>query len=273
VKKPTSKKPAARPAKKAAAPAATGKKSPAKAHGEKAPAGKAHPPRTSDGKAGKAPGAKAPAAKAPAAKPARSAAAAATAEGKKPSPRKGARSVAEAASSASADERGYVVINGRRVRMISTGGRAAARRSAPESQSEAAPVGEQQPPRPAKTHLSRKQLNHYRNLLLIKRAELVGDLSSLEAEALRSSGGNLSHMPIHMADIGSDTYEQDFMLGLAETERRLLREIDAALQRIEDGSYGICQMTGEPIPDARLEAKPWASHTVEAARRLERGWA
>jgi RNA polymerase-binding transcription factor DksA len=78
-------------------------------------------------------------------------------------------------------------------------------------------------------------------------------------------------MPIHMADIGTDTYDQDFMLGLAEAERRRLREIDAALGRIEDRTYGVCQMTGKPIPKARLNAKPWARYTIEAAREIERG--
>jgi RNA polymerase-binding transcription factor DksA len=72
-----------------------------------------------------------------------------------------------------------------------------------------------------------------------------------------------------MADIGSDTYDQDFMLGLAESERRRIREIDEALQRIEDKTYGVCQMTGKQIPKARLNAKPWARYTVEAARLIE----
>ena len=94
----------------------------------------------------------------------------------------------------------------------------------------------------------------------------------MENEALRSGGGNLSHMPIHMADIGTDTYDQDFMLGLAANERDQLREIDAALQRIEDRSYGVCQLTGKPIPKARLDAKPWAKYTIEAARKMESQW-
>jgi DnaK suppressor protein len=180
--------------------------------------------------------------------------------------------VAEAASGAAADKHGYVFINGRRVRMISTKGRPTPRRalvaSAIEAQDKAEPSA-----KPMKSPLKRKDLNHFRDLLLVKRAELVGDLNSLETEALRSSGGDLSHMPIHMADIGSDTYEQDFMLGLAENERARLREIDEALQRIEDGTYGVCAMTGNPIPRERLDAKPWAKHTIEAARLLERGGA
>ncbi|MCA9295505.1 MAG: TraR/DksA C4-type zinc finger protein, partial [Phycisphaerales bacterium] len=68
------------------------------------------------------------------------------------------------------------------------------------------------------------------------------------------------------------TYDQDFMLGMAESERKVLREIDDALRRIADKTYGVCQMTGEQIPTARLDAKPWAKYTVEAARQLENQW-
>ena len=131
---------------------------------------------------------------------------------------------------------------------------------------------EPKPGKPIKSRLSPKTLNEYQTLLLIKRAELVGDLSAMEAKALRSDGGNLSNVPIHMADIGSDTYDQDFMLGLAETERARLREIDEALRRIDDRTYGVCQMTGKAIPKARLAAKPWAKYTIEAAREVEAGW-
>ncbi|MGI9015456.1 MAG: TraR/DksA family transcriptional regulator [Phycisphaerales bacterium] len=125
--------------------------------------------------------------------------------------------------------------------------------------------------KPIKTKLSAKDLDRFRDLLLIQRAEQLGDLNAMEAEALRSSGGNLSHMPIHMADVGTDTYEQDFMLSMAESERKLLREIDDALRRIEDKTYGVCQLTGKPIPKTRLNAKPWAKYTIEAARMVENG--
>jgi DnaK suppressor protein len=180
------------------------------------------------------------------------------------------RTVAEAASAFTADAKGYVFINGRRVRMISTKGQAPLKRprvnGSPTPQSEAAELAAV---RAIKTKLSKKELNYYRDLLLQKRRELVGDLHAMENEALRSGGGNLSHMPIHMADIGTDTFDQDFMLGLAAAERDQLREIDAALQRIEDRTYGVCQLTGEPIPKARMDAKPWAKYTIEAARRME----
>jgi RNA polymerase-binding protein DksA len=74
-----------------------------------------------------------------------------------------------------------------------------------------------------------------------------------------------------MADIGTDNYEQEFALGLMDSERKLLRGIDDALGRIEQGTYGICEGTGKPIPKARLEAQPWAEYCIEYARMLEQG--
>ena len=127
-------------------------------------------------------------------------------------------------------------------------------------------------PRKNQAGLSLKDLEHFRDLLLAKRRELVGDMSSMEREALRSSGGsNLSTLPIHMADMGTDNYEQEFTLGLVETERKLVREINQALAKIQNGTYGICEGTGKPISKPRLEAQPWARFSIEYARQLERG--
>jgi len=116
-----------------------------------------------------------------------------------------------------------------------------------------------------------RDLEHFRDLLLAKRREIVGDMSSMEREALRSSGGsNLSTLPIHMADMGTDNYEQEFTLGLVEKDRNLLREINAALGKIQNGTFGICEGTGKPIGRPRLEAQPWARFSIEHARSLER---
>jgi RNA polymerase-binding transcription factor DksA len=178
-----------------------------------------------------------------------------------------AAAVANARGGASND---FIIINGRRVRAISTKGITVAKKSK-ESASEAAPAPTEQQIASIKTKLGKKELEEYRNLLLAKRRQLVGMLSGMEDEALRSSGGNLSNMPVHMADMGSDVYEQDFTLGMAETERAIVGEIDAALQRIEDKTFGVCQMTGKPIAKARLDAKPWAKFTIEAERIAESG--
>jgi len=112
-------------------------------------------------------------------------------------------------------------------------------------------------------------------MLLDKRREILINVNNIEDETLKKSrldaSGDLSSMPIHMADLGTDNYEQEFALGLMDSERKLLQEIDDALQRIEEGTYGICQGTGQPIPKARLEAQPWARYCVEYARLLEQG--
>ena len=180
-----------------------------------------------------------------------------------------AKSVAAVAVTTQADASGYVLINGRRVRMISTRGLPTPKRSKPAVEKEVEKPELQVST--IKTKMVKKELDEYRTLLLAKRRVLAGMLSGMEDEALRSSGGNLSTMPLHMADIGTDTFDQDFTLGMAETERVLLDEIDAALGRIENKTYGVCQLTGKPIPKSRLEAKPWAKHTVEAAKLVERG--
>lgn len=131
--------------------------------------------------------------------------------------------------------------------------------------------------KPKKSHLVAADIKHFKEMLLEKRREILRNVSEIEEETLRKSrldaSGDLSSMPIHMADLGSDNYEQEFVLGLMDSERRLLREIDDALQRIEDGIYGICEGTGKPIPKARLKAQPWARYCVEYARMLEKGTA
>jgi len=182
------------------------------------------------------------------------------------------RSVAAAASAMVADADGYVVVHGRRIRAISTKGIVIKKksRSASLAQSDNEPI-QTLDPSTLKTKLSKKDLDRYRDLLLIRRSEILGLVNDMEAEALRSSGGNLSHMPIHMADIGSDTAEQDFTLSMAEKERQMLVEIYEALDRIAAGTYGVCHATGKMIPKARLEAKPWAKYTIEAARLNEAG--
>jgi RNA polymerase-binding protein DksA len=127
-------------------------------------------------------------------------------------------------------------------------------------------------PRKNEAGLNARDLEHFRDLLLAKRRELVGDMSQMEREALRSSGNsNLSTLPIHMADMGTDNYEQEFTLGLVEKDRNLLREINSALAKIQNGTYGICEGTGKPISRPRLEAQPWARFSIEYARQMERG--
>jgi len=125
------------------------------------------------------------------------------------------------------------------------------------------------------SRLAAATIEHFKQLLLEKRREILKNVNEIEDEALKKSrldaSGDLSSMPIHMADLGTDNYEQEFVLGLMDSERKLLHEIDDALQRIEDGTYGVCEGTGKPIRKARLEAQPWARYCVLYARMLEQG--
>lgn len=122
-----------------------------------------------------------------------------------------------------------------------------------------------------KSPFSKKQLTHFREVLMLKRRQLVGDVTSMESEALTGGSGSLSHLPQHMADQGSDTYDQTLALDLAASQRGMLKEIDDALARIDAGTYGICDMLGVAISPERLEETPWARYSIDAARRLERG--
>ena len=132
-----------------------------------------------------------------------------------------------------------------------------------------APVPPRGKPSKNQAGLSSRELENFRDLLLAKRRELVGDMYSMEREALQRSGENLSNLPLHMADMGTDNYEQEFTLGLMEKDRQLLREINQALSKIMDGRYGICEGTGKVIAKARLEVQPWAKYSIEHARKLE----
>lgn len=117
--------------------------------------------------------------------------------------------------------------------------------------------------------LSPKELEKYKALLIQKWHEIVGDVQSME-ENIFQGGGELSSMPVHMADVGSDSFEQEFGLDLVAEEKKILMEIQEALKRIETGEYGICEGLGIPIEKKRLEAIPWTRYSLEYAQQMEK---
>jgi RNA polymerase-binding protein DksA len=129
--------------------------------------------------------------------------------------------------------------------------------------------------RKPKSPLTKAQLKEFRGMLLEKRRELIGDMTGIEADALGkfrdSDTSEALSMPTHPADVGSDNYEQEFTLGLLESERILLSEINEALERIDDGTFGICLGTGEPIGEPRLRARPWSKYCIDYQRKIEQG--
>ena len=174
-------------------------------------------------------------------------------------------SVSDAAREEQADDQGFVYVNGRKIRMIVSNGLAKKKR---RSKANAKTVDVNKVIS-LKTKLTAKQLRGYRDKLLAYRAQLLVDLGAIEKEALDITS-DISHMPIHMADVGSDAYDQDLKLGMAASERKRVRDIEDALVRIKKKTYGVCHLTGSVIPEARLRAKPWAMYTRESAEKMER---
>ncbi len=122
--------------------------------------------------------------------------------------------------------------------------------------------------------LTPKDREAFRSLLLQRRAIIAGDVDHMQNNTLSNSSaataGDLSRVPYHMADVGTDNFEHEFMLGLIENEEDELRRIDEALERIAEGTYGVCNC-GKPIPKARLRALPYASLCIDCQRNEETG--
>lgn len=121
--------------------------------------------------------------------------------------------------------------------------------------------------------MKKAELMVYKERLLALRARLRGDVTQMAETTLKKnrmeSNGDLSSMPIHMADIGSDNFEQEFTLSLMQNEGVALEQIEAALERIEDNVYGDCEECGAKIPKARLTAIPYATMCVKCASQTE----
>ena len=121
--------------------------------------------------------------------------------------------------------------------------------------------------------MKKAELKVYKERLLLLRSRLRGDVHAMADSALKQtrseSSGDLSFMPIHMADLGTDNFEQEFTLSLMENEETTLAQIDAALERIEEGAYGNCVECEARIPKTRLNAIPYTPHCVKCASKLE----
>ncbi len=125
------------------------------------------------------------------------------------------------------------------------------------------------------TVLNTEELVSFRETLETLRARLRGDLDQMTDEALgrdnAGASGNLSNLPLHMADLGTDNYDQEFTLTLIENEQGTLGLVNEALDRVEEGTFGQCAECGELISKPRLQAIPYARHCIVCARKLEAG--
>lgn len=122
--------------------------------------------------------------------------------------------------------------------------------------------------------MKKTEMIAFKEKLHILRARLRGDVNAMAEVALRKSGiegSDSNAMPIHMAELGSDNFEQEFTLGLMEADEGTLGSIDAALERIQDGSYGKCIQCDGVISKARLNAIPYTPVCIKCAEMQENG--
>lgn len=126
-----------------------------------------------------------------------------------------------------------------------------------------------------KKRFTKKDLERFKRLLLRQRELICEDINSIEQEAAtgsyREGTGELSNVPVHLADISAESYEQEFAVGLLQNKGEVAALIDEALRKIEEGTYGICEICGEAIKKSRLQAIPYAQYCIRCQKRVEEG--
>jgi RNA polymerase-binding protein DksA len=121
--------------------------------------------------------------------------------------------------------------------------------------------------------MKQEEFAQFKKLLLSLREKLVGKVDYMQGEALKQSrqdaSGDLSNVPIHMADVGTDNYERELMIELIQSGEESVRNIDSALERIEEGTFGICELCAKKINKERLKAVPYAKLCIDCQREEE----
>ncbi len=110
-----------------------------------------------------------------------------------------------------------------------------------------------------------KWKKHYRMLL-----DLHSHLRNQKSQLMKDAVEEYTGIQREMADVGTNSYDHDWALSMISSEQSALYEIEQALNRMKNGTYGICELTGKPIPLERLNAIPWARFTAQAERELEK---
>jgi len=121
--------------------------------------------------------------------------------------------------------------------------------------------------------LSETELATYKSLLIALHTRIRGDVSIMAKGALSQSrseaAGDLSVMPLHMADVGSDNFDREQTLSFIQSDSRTLKDIEAALERIKAGTYGICEHCGCTIPKVRLNVLPFTASCVQCVEIVQ----
>ena len=120
--------------------------------------------------------------------------------------------------------------------------------------------------------LTKQQLKQFRQLLITERAKFADEIKSIAQDASKSpreASGDLSAYTVHMADMAADTYDRELSMNIVSSEQELLYQIDDALKRLDEGSFGVCQQCNQPIAMSRLRAVPYASMCIGCQRTKE----
>ncbi len=117
--------------------------------------------------------------------------------------------------------------------------------------------------------LKKTEIEDFKKILLELRTKIANSIhgTTKEVKELDESKGYSQHQ----ADEGTDDFGKTINLEVSNKEYNILKQIDRALEKIEDGTYGICDISGKEIPRARLDAIPYATMTVDSQQKLEKG--
>lgn len=121
--------------------------------------------------------------------------------------------------------------------------------------------------------MTKQEMLKYKKLLIQIREGISGDISHITKENLKSqkeSSGDLSGYSLHMADMASDSYDRELSLNIAGGEQEIVYDIDDALKRIEEGSFGKCISCSKKIPQKRLNAVPYAKYCIQCKSKEEK---
>ena len=125
-----------------------------------------------------------------------------------------------------------------------------------------------------KKKMLKKDLDMYKKLILKRKDQILEDIKHISENTLMQSqkeaSGDISGYTYHMADVATDTYDREFSLGLASNDHKVLYELDDALKRIEEGTFGICEECGCAITKVRLKAVPYARMCVKCQQKSEK---
>ena len=125
-----------------------------------------------------------------------------------------------------------------------------------------------------KNKLNKKDLTEYKKLITKRKNEILDSISRISEDTLKKSqkdaSGDISGYSFHMADVATDNYDREFSLGQASNDRKFLYELEDALKRIEEGTFGVCEECKSSLTKARLTALPYARLCLDCQQKREK---